>query len=108
MHLRIAVLARQVERAHQRPPPFPVQARVNVSQQGPALAEQLAKCLEHELVLAVEVRIEASHGKPCSTHDLADAWLGGAVLDQRASRSLKDPLAGLGLLVAHGRLTIRI
>ncbi|EJT83190.1 hypothetical protein PPS11_38969 [Pseudomonas putida S11] len=101
MHFGITVLARQIESTGQRPPPGTIEAGVDLREQGAALAQQLAERFEHQLVLAVEVGVETTDGQACRTHDLADAGLGRAVLDQRTSRRLENALAGSALLVAH-------
>ncbi|MCY1183291.1 hypothetical protein D9M73_238990 [compost metagenome] len=101
MYFAVPVLAREVEGAGQRSPPGAIEIGVDLGEQGTALTQQLAERLEHQLVLAVEVRIEAPDCQPRRPHDLIDAGLGRAVLDQRTARSFQNAFAGFALLVAH-------
>ncbi|MNJ65345.1 hypothetical protein D3C77_613540 [compost metagenome] len=95
------MFARQVEGRDQGTTLFAAHVRIDFGKQRPALIEQLAERFEHQGVLAVEVRIEASHGQPRRTHDFIDAGLGRAVLDQCTAGSFEYPFAGFCLFVVH-------
>ncbi|MNH17135.1 hypothetical protein D3C79_767940 [compost metagenome] len=97
----ITVLARQVESGNQGTSLLAAHVRIDLGKQRPTLSEQLAEGLEHQRILAVEVRVEAPYRKPGSTHDLVDAGFGRTVLDQCAAGGIKNPFTGFRFFVVH-------
>lgn len=95
------MLARQVERRHQASALLSGQLGVHVINRRTTLGQQLSEGLQHQCVLAFEVRVETTDGQPRRAHDFTHTRFGRAALDQRGAGGLQNAFAGLRFFIAH-------
>ena len=82
--------------------PRAVQTLIDASQALPAHTEQLPERLQHQRILAAEMRIEATHREPRRRHHLGNGRVAKAALGKDSPSGRENALAGFVLAFGHG------